>query len=223
MIGHYLVVVVLAVSGIFFSPSARSSTLAEIRRDLRTLDGVARRTDAAIANMVRAAALTLGENGHEDAAWQIETEYQDSFENFLEFMVSRNTKDLGDHAPLSEWLDEWYQRLEDLLGPEVMRLTHLDDIWVVNFAVPVVFDPRREKGIWDDPEPQEEYSEHFIPLAGVVAYWGAWISCTVATLSTGAVTYICAPIASGVEYIMVRYVAPPLSDRVYLRANEPRD
>lgn len=114
---------------------------------------------------------------------------------------------LGDWPPLSDWLAEKYDQLEALIGPEAMAFTHLDDIKVINYAVPVVFDPCNE--LWSN---YEEMSLHFIPLTGTLSYWLAWAACTGGTWGLG-IGIICTPVGMASEHIMITYIAPDWSDR----------
>ena len=91
-----------------------------------------------------------------------------------------------------------------------MELTHLDDIKIVNYAVPVAFDPCNPE--WDQPE----YKLHFVPLAGVATYWAVWGGCMAGTTGAG-YSVICTPVATYTEKYVVRYPAPKASDRIYDR------
>ena len=189
-------------------------------RDLSDRLKLAKRTDASLANMVSTAAWKLKKEGHPFMAADIQSQYRNRFSGFLEAMVLKQIAnggvilptDLGDHEPLSQWLADWYQKLEDTLGEDICKLLHLDDINIVNYAIPVVF--------FRVPEyiSIEEYKLHFVPLGGVCAYWVTWGACTAATFGTGAFL-ICTPAGMAAEWLVVKYVAPPVSDWVWERFN----
>lgn len=165
-----------------------------------------------IESIVDRAAEELIERGFNDEARDIMVEW------YAEYSMHLMREDLGDHRPLSQWLSDLYDRLESLLGPTVMALLHLDDIKVVNYAIPVVFDPRMETGWWSDPFPKQEYGEHFIPLSGVITYWAVWAACSFSTSGVASFV-ICSPAGSWSEWLAKKYFAPGLSDRIYDRAN----
>ncbi|MGE0172709.1 MAG: hypothetical protein AB7T49_07990 [Oligoflexales bacterium] len=123
--------------------------------------------------------------------------------------------DLGDHTPLNDYLAQLYQQLEDVLGPEVISQTRLYDIKVINFGIPVVFDPTMSNGTWNSPTPKQEYALHFVPVAGTFAYWAARAACQ----SSGVPRGLCGPASSMSEKLMVERFAPDLSNQVYDRAN----
>lgn len=152
--------------------------------------------------------------------------------------------DLGDHAALSQWLSDLSDRLDALLGPTVMNLLHLSDIKVLNYGLPVVFEPL-ELTLWCFDHmvanPQDsckaEYRRHFAGtawqreddayakwnhegVASVVSYWVAWGACEAATWGVGWFV-ICSPIGDLVEIEMARNIAPGLSDSIWNKANVP--
>lgn len=120
--------------------------------------------------------------------------------------------DLGDHEPWSQWLVKFYAELVRLLGQDLVNYLRLDDINEVNYAVPVVFHPKDPR--WD----MIEYRKHFVPLAGAIGYWVPYISCEAITYGSGWIL-ICMPIGDICEKVVVNYIAPDLSDRIYKKAN----
>lgn len=164
--------------------------------------------DQTVDGLVRMATAELRQRGHKDEAVKWETSYHANIENYWQRM-----NDIGDHRPWSDWLDAFYAALQLTLGDQVCHALHLDDIWTINYAIPVVFDPTNK--LWDE----HEYSLHFIPFCGVVGYWTTYIGCAIGTWGSGAITLVCTPIGMIARRIMVNHIAPPLSDRVYERAN----
>jgi hypothetical protein len=183
------------------------TNIAKMRRDLRN-GKLLERTHVSLNVLVRFGAFQLRRNGHSDEADKLLDEWQNKFSPMF-----LNPKGLGDHAPLSDWLANWYVVMELLLGESFMKMTHLDDINIINFAIPVVFNPCDPE--WDKPE----YNLHFTPLAGVLTYWVTWGVCVGATWGSG-ILFICTPIASAGEHIMITFFAPKISDRIYDRRCE---
>jgi hypothetical protein len=123
---------------------------------------------------------------------------------------------IGDHEPISEYIDEMYVRLETALGKDLMRLTRLTDIKTVNYTAPVVFQPR---GTRTDKWDIDEYRLHFVPFSGVVAYWSVFVVCAETTQGVGVVTFVCAAVAEKSREKIEKNVAPQVSDVVYKEAN----
>lgn len=188
-------------------------TLNEVRADLENPDAakLAARLDFAVDRMVALAVKRLKRKGHDEAAARISTEWNEKWAGFLPALVL--TEGLGDYNPYSQWLADLYQELEDLLGEELCRLLHLDDLRTINFAVPIVL------AMHDVLGPVEidvaEYELHWTPLAGVCAYWTTWVACTVATWGAGAVAFVCTPAGMLSETVTIKWIAPPLADNAY--------
>jgi hypothetical protein len=178
----------------------------------------AKRGDLAIKALVRLGCFELRVGGH-TAEWQTWCRDLSFIDGYLERMVL--AKDLGDHAPLSLWLAMFSDMLELAIGPKAMSFLHLDDIDVLNYGIPVVFNPEAENA-WCLETPggdcRKEYGLHFTPFSGVCAYWAAYIGCTGATWG-GGIVFICTPIGMATEYLVVKYVAPKVGPKIYDRAN----
>lgn len=121
-------------------------------------------------------------------------------------------QDVGDHAPWSIFLTNLYKTLQYTLGDKVLQATHLDDIWELNYTVPVVMHPTNHE--WD----MAEYQKHFTVFAGLVSYWVSFVACEAISYGAG-IILVCEPIGSMIEKVMKNYIAPTISDRVYKRAN----
>lgn len=183
-------------------------------RELRTVridlvqGNLPKRTDQAIDALIKVAVVNLRARGHDHEADEIEGAYFDRFEGFLEIHAAgRGFLDIGDHRPLSEWLAGVTELLRLLLGDFVMKQTHLDDLRILNYAIPVVFDACNKE--WD----RAEYKRHFVPLSGVLAYWSLWVACKVA--GGWSIPMTCSAIGSLGENIMVYIFAGPISDAVF--------
>ena len=194
-----------------------------VLRDMQernTLADNAERGDAAIKAMVAMACIQLIAIGRQDLCAEFEGEYAQKFDGYLGAMVA--LEDLGDHTPLSLWLAVFTDTLQLVLGDRIMELTHLDDLRIMNYAIPVVFRPQDTQSWCIETQPgncRDEYRLHFVPFAGTCAFWVAEIACTAATWGTG-IFLICSPIGVATEWLTRRYIAPRLSNAVYDRANQ---
>jgi hypothetical protein len=144
--------------------------------------------------------------------------------------------DVGDHEPFNKFIAEWYAKLEAALGVRIMELTHLRDVWVLNYTLKVVFNPEASAAWcleWDADDCKNEYRRHMAGtrwyrhpdpqadkilhhgFAGVVTYWAVTISCMVGAPGLP----VCGLAGTGAEFVMERYLAPGLSNRLYDRVN----
>ncbi len=123
-----------------------------------------------------------------------------------------------------------------------MEYSHLKDIWVLNFTLPIVLSPRQGE-VWcfeqlrahPSDTCQKEYTRHFAgtkylpndPLnteilhhgfSGVVTYWVVYGVCEAATYGTG-FFLICSPAATISEVSIEMYVAPDVSKTIWNRYN----
>lgn len=189
--------------------------------------------------MFDVAAKELAKKGRQDLAIQLQGEWHTEFRAKLLTPI----QDAGDHKPVSEWVEGWYAKLEAVLGVEVMEMTHLRDIFVMNFTIPVVFDPHAES-TWCREELsnhpgdtcEKEYQRHFAGtrwakdpdpyrnavlhhgFAGVVSYWVTTAACEAALWGTDA-TLLCGLAGDAVEVGIEKFVAPQASDKIYERYN----
>jgi hypothetical protein len=217
---------------------ARRELEAQLELDFAQLDTAAKRTDQALDAITRRAAWALERKGHHAVAHQLRTEYQEFYTNAVYYMaIGVVPVGLGDHAPLSQWLATWYQKIEDLLGEDLCKLLHIHDIKILNYGIPVVFKPKTENQWCQETQAtggvcRDEYRVHFagVPkgrwtwehhgVLGVTAYWVTQIVCTVGTFGAGAIGMICGPIATVVEIGTDKWISPPLSDKIFDRVNE---
>lgn len=204
------------------STPAAASVNKRLVRDIEnriSLDAQAERGDAAIKAMIGVACIELIRIGRPELCKEIQGDYNERFDGYLSRMVM--LEDLGDHKPLSLWLAVVTDLLQLTLGSQVMEWTHLDDLRIMNYAIPVVFKPQASND-WcletSGVSCQVEYGLHFVPFAGTCSFWGAYIACSVATYGAGTM-FLCSPIGMGTEYVVRKWVAPKLGDRIYLRAN----
>lgn len=210
---------------------------AQVERDLD--DGkLLAKTGEAFDAMFRFAEIKLRQRGERDLAEQLDQEWLTVGSDML--VAFEAIRDTGDHDPFSEWVAVWYARIEAVLGVNVMETTHLRDIWVLNFTLPVVFHPQADSPWCREVRPndncRDEYRRHFAGtkyqrdpdpeadkilhhgFAPVITYWAVWAGCQMATSGMGSML-ICGPAGSAAEFSIERWVAPGLGYRLYDRAN----
>lgn len=197
---------------------------------------------AALNQIVATATRLLKDRGLDSDAAGLNADWAHMQELYFQPNSPLRLDDMGDHDPLSQWLANLYDKLLALLGQKVMDMTHLSDIKVFNFATPVVFHPKASEKwcvetLKEHPEDTciAEYRRHFAGtrwqrvddpfakslhdgLIPVICYWLAWGACEAATWGTGWFI-ICTPIGDVCEVLAERYLAPPMSDKIFNRAN----
>lgn len=189
--------------------------------DSKELKEFAKRTDKTIDFLINQAVETLKAKGRQGEAAQLLLEYQTN-KNLVEktyFLYLAGDKALGDHKPLSDWLAEVYNRLEGIFGAEYMKVSRLEHIKIINYGVPVTFQPRgdsRNNDKWDI----NEYRLHFVPLSGVATFWTVWTVCVGTTSGAINITaFVCIAPAEASRIKVEKDVAPYVSDVVYKEAN----
>jgi hypothetical protein len=204
------------------SVQEREDVVEQLAIDMQDLQKAAIRTDAALNRIVRYASVVLKRRGNIVMSKRIVFEYQKFYQFAVtDYYMGIQRTDLGDHPPLWQWLADWYDKIEDKLGERLMKILRLYDLKVLNYAIPVVFQPRGDRRTsplmaWG----RDEYRLHFVPYGGVVAYWTAWGVCVGATWGAGIIAFICGPVGWGAEWVTVKYIAPPVSDFVYDSFND---
>ena len=170
----------------------------------RQLAEVQARTFFALGAILKTAAKALRKKGHHSEADKIENEWSDTYSVYF-FRVGYG--DIGDFEPLSDWLSAVYISLELLLGEYIVKSLHLDDIHIINHAIPVVFQPCKGPWIKDD------YKEHFGALSGVVGYWSVFIGCTLGTSGIG--LFFCMPAGMLAEFALANFLTPPIGGSIF--------
>lgn len=163
--------------------------------------------------------------GYEAEADKMAVEFHMAYKNYF---VRTNLNggvpvEIGQHPPMNIWVELVHATLHIKLGDFWCQYFRVHDLFVINFAVPVVFKP---KGFRLD-----DYLDHFAGhplsafkwdhhgLAGVVTYWTTNIACGAATAGIGMLTFACGPISGLAETVMDRRIAPPIGRRVWNKAN----
>ena len=181
--------------------------------DLRS-DQLAKRTQIALNALVENGVYHLARKGYRSESEKLRQEWQNNFSSY--FLNEWTVYNLGDHAPLSQWLNRFYKKLEARLGRQLCEFLSLDDIQVFNYSIPVVFHPR---GSHKDTWSKEEYRLHFVPFAAATIYWSTRLSCSI--VFSMAISNICSFFAIIPRYATRDIFAPPLSDFIYDLAHHP--
>jgi len=164
--------------------------------------------------IVRAAINVLREDGHANYAARKEREWNKSFSIYSNNGLG--ALDLGDHAPLSQWVANFYDGLEARIDRKWLKLFGLYDIKIFNHGIPVAVRPQGNPRTGKDWG-EKEYGLHFVPVASASVYWISNGACSVAVpppFSLG-----CGVAAMLPRYGMEYLVAPGLSREIYKRAN----
>jgi len=167
------------------------------------------RTVATIDVMLRVGAKALRKKGYPVQSEALLAQWRGVYKPMLGGFTLDS---LGDHAPFSRWLMEVTTAMEVALGTSRMKLLHLDDLYIVNYAIPVVFDPANIE--WD----LEDYTEHFVPFAGVVGYWAASGGCSLAITNPLVSHFTCGIVGTLAEEGM-KAVSPSIANKIYQQFN----
>jgi hypothetical protein len=183
----------------------------------------AKNIDQAIFNLIDLTIEVLNVKGHYKLAGEIETEYLVYYQDSVLRQVF-GEKEMGDHAPLSDWLVGVHKKTHEALGDFLCQYFRFHDIFIINFGVPVVLNPK----LYDLKDYKDHFAGHLIwgvfwehhGVAGVVTYWLINGVCIGATYGLGVLPFVCSPIASLGENVMDKRIAPPIAERVWQRAQE---
>ena len=179
--------------------------------------------DEVTENLLRKADLILRAEGHDKLADDIADDFVAYYRNY-NVRSYLGILEIGDHPPISEWLDGVHKKVHDALGDFLCQWSHVHDIYIINHAN-VVFNPKMAKDLKD-------YKDHFAGhliwgwwwehhgFAGVAAYWIVEGVCIAGSYGLGVITFVCSPIATYAEHIVDKHVAPPIAERIWDRVNE---
>jgi hypothetical protein len=140
-------------------------------------------------------------------------------------ILSSKVLDLGDHQPLFPWINDYLGEMAAKYGTIIFTLPLVKDVQMINYALPVVFQP---KGTWQTDSASEgldlrvEYRKHFIPFANFVTYYVTLIGCQIVADRQGQpeLKKVCKPAAEKLQFAMGRYVAPVVSDWIFNASNQ---
>lgn len=186
-----------------------------------TLDS-ARLMDRAIANLLTQADTVLRSHGAHRTADEIKSEHLAKFADYYAKGVISGLE-IGDHDPMSAWLVVVHQKIENALGEFLCSFFHFHDLFVLNYGLPVVFHPAS----YNFKEYNDSFSGHKTMgffwihhgVAGVVTYWISNFVCGGVTAGMGMITFVCGAICGFIESSMDTYLAPPMAQKIWDRAN----
>lgn len=181
----------------------------------------------ALSLLVRDGLQAVKDSGDAKLASKLEKEWAGTYEPNLTLLLTAAASgiedlailDLGDHPPLFAWLNQFYEILNKKTMGIIKSIRIIEDIRILNFALPVVFSP---KGKWklNDGRDWVEYRKHFIPFANIAIYWIAKKVCDRVVVGLpGLVKRLCGPVVNKIEWYMGRHLAPKISDWIYNVAN----
>jgi Zn-dependent protease with chaperone function len=174
-------------------------------------------THQAMGDAIAMLAQELRDRSDEESASALESVWN---QNEGVFFTAQLT-DLGDHAPLIPKLEDYFKTLSTKYGTILMSLPLVQDIRTLNFALPVVFQP---KGSWQsaDYDNRIEYRKHFIPFANIVTYYGVLVACNIVAKKSAQpdLKKVCKPAAEKLRFAMGRYIAPQVSDWIFKETNK---
>lgn len=167
--------------------------------------------------LIRLAAYKLKREGYKKESTQLLKEWSEQYQFQYMEMIYSDSRHIGEHGAISLWLKEQSQKLEFMLGKEILHKLRLSDIRTFNETPKVVF-------ACHDDVSEQEYFLHLVDdeevsirgLGPCSAYWVSQIGCMGATMSSGFM--FCGPIAMGVEWVSKNYLFPKLSERLWEKA-----
>jgi hypothetical protein len=141
--------------------------------------------------------------------------------DFTGALFAAGFRDLGDHTPLFPWLDAFFNKMAGKYGTIIFNLPYVQDLRTLNFAVAVVFAPASKAWQVAGVDARIEYRKHFIPFANIVTYYAALFGCNYAAkkYSIPQAKKLCTKAAEKLQFVMGRYLAPPVSDWIFKIAN----
>ena len=179
--------------------------------------------DEATENLLKKADVLLRAEGHNGLADEISDEFVAHYRN-ANVKAYLGIKEIGDHPPVSEWLQTVHKKIHDAIGDFLCQWSHIHDVYILNHAN-VVFKPKMASDLKD-------YKDHFAGhliwgwwwehhgFAGVVTYWVIEGACIGASYGLGIVTFVCGPIATYAENVVDKRIAPPIAERIWNRVHE---
>lgn len=184
---------------------------------------LAQEADEALEAILYRADAVLRAEGHDKLADEISNEYIANYQNSFTMRLL-GFKEIGDHPPANEWLDSVHDRIEGAIGEYWCQFFHFHLIFVLNHGFPVVLAPKQ----YDLPDYSDHFAGHMISdwrfkhhgVAGGLTWIAVQVTCSGATSGLGMATFVCGPISGLAEFGMDKYLAPPLAERIWQRAQE---
>jgi len=179
--------------------------------------------DATVNSMINHANIIMRQTGNNELANEIMDEYQNVYMNWMACRKD-DCKEIGDHPPLWLWLQTVHEKIESKIGPSWCKYTHLHDMYIFNFALPVVWEPQ----LYDLQDYLDHFAGHEISrlrwehhgFAGITAYWTSYAACIAGTYGMGVLGFACTPISEVIEIATDKRIAPKVGKTIWLKAKE---
>ncbi|MCW3101365.1 MAG: hypothetical protein JWL77_6983 [Chthonomonadaceae bacterium] len=149
------------------------------------------------------------------------TQSSANFAAEIEFRLGQ--KDLGDHAPLFPWIQDFLKKMADKYGTIIYSIPLVQNIQMINLAIPVVFAPRSTSWQVVGVDSRIEYRKHFIPFANLITYYVSLYGCKYILAHNGVTqgaNQLCTKAAEKLKFVMGRYIAPVVSDWIFKQSNQ---
>lgn len=173
------------------------------------------RIQFAITAILETASGELKKKGYEGYAAGMLDEWYSVYYNAV---LSHN---IGDYEALSKFLTQAHSKIEGIIGIELCRATHIHDLFILNYTIPVALNPCLYDPI--------EYAKHFagkisgepeFGLIPVLAYWLTYGVCVAGSYGTGFI-YLCGSLGGICENAVCKYVAPQLASLIWYKKCAP--
>jgi len=179
----------------------------------------ARLLDLTTARIIQRSVAALNHFGYKADATKIASEYDANYKFFYENRFYGD-KEIGQHDPMNIWMELVHVAVHIKLGDFWCQYFHTHDLFIINFATPIVLNPLSAFDKIDYVDhfaghPTGRFSWDHHGLAGVISYWAATATCGAATAGLGLITFVCGPISGFVESGMDKYIAPPIAGKIW--------
>lgn len=176
-------------------------------------------THQGFSHAIEVAIQDLRDRSDNELADELQAQWQKS--DFMGALFASQFRDLGDHAPLFSWLDDFFNKMAAKYGTIIFSLPYVKDLRTLNFAIPVVFTPKGKGWQQAGVDARIEYRKHFIPFANIITYYAALFGCNYVASKQGLpeLKKLCGKAADKLQFVMGRYIAPVVSDWIFKAAN----
>ncbi|NBX93900.1 MAG: hypothetical protein EB078_06710 [Proteobacteria bacterium] len=190
--------------------------LPQIEKDVQTLEGFAKYSNAAIGAIVEKSVNSLRHKGSRRLATELEQGWAQLDGQLILLAQSRQVlgiRSIGDFEPLNQWLSESYEKIEADLGYDFCFSQRISDMKTINHGLVVVFNPC-EYGY-------DEFYKHFASddpkyrsVLPVVSYWATVLGCYAGSYGSGYIM-VCGAAGTMVESTVDEKFAPLLAPKIY--------
>lgn len=182
------------------------------------MSSIAKVVDIGIKQSIDRGVEQLERHNDREAAHFFRFIYRTEYDGYFTRMVARGSYDIGDHKGLVQFLTDFYERVELVIGVTIAKALHISDIKSLNHGLGPAFSPCTFPMDLVSGERIDEYERHFnagevyYGVLPVVAYWAA----DLALMSF--VGPFAGTIAGLVEFGVSKTIGPKLAVAVFNRA-----